>query len=178
MGTVAQRLESDLLKYPGMMADETLVWRTWAALHQQEYDRFDHNIRLGEGNDPGPQYLPQVRRAMILNTQIRIDSVGWKGIDNTQLPAAITSPQQVYDLFPSAESEIMEVKRRATLSAIGEILGHFHAWVAEFPDQPHPLLRLVCVSYANTILPAVAAQGITLDTVQVNFSILSSRHGT
>lgn len=178
MGTVAQRLESDLLKYPGMMADETLVWRTWAALHQSEYGRFDHNIRLGTGADPGPTYLPQVRRAMILNTQMRLDSVGWKGIDNAEVPATITSPQQIYDVFPSAESEIMEVKRRATLSALGEILGHFHAWVAAFPDNPAPTLRLICVTYASTVLPAVQAQGITLDTVAVNFSVLSSAHGT
>jgi hypothetical protein len=178
MGTVAQRLESELLKYPGMQADETLVWRTWAALHQSEYNRFDHNIRLGEGADPGPAYLPQVRRAMILNTQIRIDSVGWHGIDNALIPASIESPKQVYDLFPSAESEIMEIKRRVGLSALGEILGHFHAWVEDFPDAPPPTLRLICATYASTILPAVRAHNITLDPVQVNFSILSQAHGT
>ncbi len=178
MPTVAQRLESELLKYPGMQADETLVWRTWAGLHQSEYDRFDHNIRLGPGSDPGPAYLPQVRQASILNSQLRLDSVGWKGIDNSLLPAKITSPQQVYDLFPSAISEIMEVKRRATSSAIGEISTHYHLWVEEFPDNPRPLLRLVCAGYANGILAAVRANAITLDVVQVNFSILSNASGS
>lgn len=178
MQTVAQRLESDLLKYPGMQADETLVWRTWAALHETEYDRFDHNIRLGPGNDPGPAYLPQVRTATILNSQLRLDSVGWKGIDNTLLPAKIYSPKQVYDLFPSAEAEIMEVKRRATSSAIGEISTHYHLWVEEFADNPFPKLRIVCAGYASPILAAVRANGITLDVVSVNFSILSNAHGT
>lgn len=178
MGTVAQRLESDLLKYPGMQADETLVWRTWAALHQTEYDRFDHNIRLGTGVDPGPAYLPQVRAASILNSQLRLDSVGWKGIDNTLVPPKITSPKQVYDLFPSAEAEIMEVKRRATSSAIGEISTHYHLWVQEFPDHPHPTLRIVCAGYAQPILAAVQANGIILDVVAVNFSKLSNAAGT
>jgi len=178
MGTVAQRLESDLLKYPGMQADETLVWRTWAALHQTEYDRFDHNIRLGPGMDPGPAYLPQVRQASILNSQLRLDSVGWQGIDNSLLPVKITSPAQVYSLFPSAQAEIMEVKRRATASAIGEISTHYHLWVEEFPDAPRPRLRIVCAAYANTILAAVRANSITLDVVAVNFSILSNAHGT
>lgn len=178
MGTVAQRLEADLLKYPGMQADETLVWRTWAGLHQSEYDRFDHNIRLGTGIDPGPTYIEAVRRAMILNTQARVDSVGWQGIDNTLVPAQITSPQQIYDVFPSAISEIMEVKRRATNSALGEILGHFHLWVGMFPDNPPPLLRIICAGFSTLITPAAQAQGITVDVVPVNFSQLSSAHGT
>jgi len=178
MSTVAQRLEAELLKYPGMQADETLVWRTWAALHQTEYDRFDHNIRLGQGVDPGPAYLPQVRKGAILNSQLRLDSVGWKGIDNSMLPAQITSPATVYDLFPSAQAEIMEVKRRATSSAIGEVSTHYHLWVEEFPDAPRPLLRIVCAGYAQGILAAVKANAITLDVVAVNFSILSHAHGT
>jgi hypothetical protein len=178
MGTVAQRLESELLKYPGMQADETLVWRTWAAIHQAEYDRFDHNIRLGQGVDPGPAYLPAVRRAAILNSQLRLDSVGWKGIDNSLLPGKITSPQQVYDLFPSAEAEIMEVKRRATSSAIGEVSTHFHLWVQEFPDAPHPALRIICAGYATPIVAAAQANNIVLDVVQVNFSMLSNASGS
>jgi hypothetical protein len=178
VGTVAQRLESELLKYPGMQADETLVWRTWAAANQQNYDRFDHNIRLGPGVDPGPSFLPQVRKGAILNSQLRLDSVGWTGIDNSILPAVITSPKQVYDLFPSAQAEIMEVKRRATSSAIGEVSTHFHLWVQEFPDNPIPLLRIICAGYSNGILAAVKANKITLDVVAVNFSMLSNANGT
>lgn len=178
MGTVAQRLEADLLAYPGMTADETVVWRTWAAIHQGEYDRFDHNIRLGPDQDPGPAYLPQVRKAAILNAKLRVDSIGWQGIDNALLPATIESPQQVYDLFPSAQVEIFEVKRRATQSALGEIAAYFHTWVSDFPEAAVPRLRIVCATYAQTILPTVRAMNITLDPVQVNFSILTNPHGT
>lgn len=178
MPTVSQRLESELLKYPGMQADETLVWRTWAALHESEYDRFDHNIRLGPGNDPGPAYLPAVRQASILNSQLRLDSVAWHGVQNDLLPAKITSPAEVYALFPSAQAEIMEVKRRATSSAIGEVSTHYHVWVEEFPDAPHPKLRIICAGYSLAIVAAVRANAITLDVVQVNFSILSHAHGT
>lgn len=178
MSTVPQRLEADLLKYPGMQADETVVWRTWAALHQTEYDRFDHNVRLGTGTDPGPAYIAQVRRAMILNTQLRIDAVGWQGIDNTELPTSVESPQQIYNVFPSASPEIFEVKRRATASSIGEILSYFHAWDEAFPNNPAPQLRIVCAGYSSTIVPVARANDITLDVVAVNFSILSQAHGT
>jgi hypothetical protein len=178
MPSVAKRLEADLLAYPGMQADETLVWRTWAALHQTEYDRFDHNIRLGAGIDPGPAFLPEVRKGQILNTQMRLDSVGWRGIDNSLLPALIESPQQVYDVFPSAEAEIIEVKRRATASATGEILNYFHEWESLWPNNPQPTKRIVCASHANTILSTVRATNIILDVIHVNFSKLSGANGT
>ena len=178
MRNPAQRLESQLLSYPGMLVDETVVWRAWATLHQDEYDRFDHNIRLGPGSDPGPAFLESVRRAEILNSQMRVDSVGWQGIDNSLAPGVIEGPEGIYNIFPSAQATIFEVKRRATLQAVGEILGHFHAWVDEFPDNPHPLLMLVCADYAKTILPVTRGQNIAIDVVQVNFSILSTPTGT
>lgn len=178
MANPAQRLEADLLSYPGMQVDETVVWRAWAALYQTEYDRFEHNIRLGPGNDPGPAYLPAVRQAEILNSQMRIDSVGWQEIDNAMLPAVVNSPQDVYDVFPSALATIFEVKRRATLQAVGEILGYYSAWVEEWPNNPQPKMVIVCTEYASTILPATRAMNIGLDVVIANFRILSNAHGT
>jgi hypothetical protein len=178
MANPAQRLESDLLNYPGMLVDETVVWRAWALLHQGEYARFDHNIRIGPAKDPGPAFLPSVRRAEMLNSQMRLDSVGWQGIDPALLPSNVTDPKEIYDLFPSAQATILEVKRRATLQAYGEIMGYNHAWVEEFPSQPTPLLVIVCAEYAQTILPATRASGVQIEVVQANFSILSNAHGT
>jgi len=178
MANPAQRLEADLLAYPGMLVDETVVWRAWALIHQSEYDRFDHNIRIGPAKDPGPGLLPSVRKAEMLNSQMRIDSVGWQGIDARMVPPVVSSPKEVYDLFPSAEATIFEVKRRATLAAYGEIMGYNHAWQEEFPNQPAPLLVIVCAEYANTILPATRASKVAVDVVTANFTILSSAAGT
>lgn len=178
MANPAQRLEADLLSYPGMQVDETVVWRAWALAHQAEYDRFEHNIRLGPGKDPGPAFLPQVRKAEILNSQMRIDSVGWQEIQADLLPSQINSPQDVYDVFPSALATIFEVKRRATLAAIGEVLGYFSAWTEEWPNNPAPRMVIVCTDYASTILPGTRAMNIGLVLVAANFSILSNAHGT
>lgn len=178
MANPAQRLESDLLKYPGMLVDETVVWRAWALIHQGEYDRFDHNIRIGPADDPGPAFLPSVRKAQMLNSQMRIDSVGWQGIDPAMLPADVVNPQDIYNLFPSAQATIFEVKRRATLAAYGEIMGYNHAWEAEFSSAPTPLLMIVCADYAKTILPATRASGVQIDVVQANFQILATPAGT
>jgi hypothetical protein len=174
----AQRLEADLQAYPGMSVDETVVWRAWALLHPGEYDRFDHNIRIGPARDPGSAFLPSVRKAEMLNSQMRIDSVGWQGMDPALIPPAVVDPQEIYNLFPSAQATIFEVKRRATLQAYGEIMGYFHGWNEAFPNVVPPRLMIVCAEYAQTIIPAVRASGIQLDVVAANFSILSTAAGT
>jgi hypothetical protein len=178
MPNPAQRLEADLLKYPGMLVDETVVWRAWALMNQAKYDRFDHNIRIGPAKDPGPAFLASVRKAEMLNSQMRVDSVGWQGIDPALIAPDVTNPQAIYNLFPSAQATIFEVKRRATLSAYGEIMGYNHAWREEFSSAPDPLLVIVCAEYAQTILPATRASNVQIDVVQANFAILSTPAGT
>lgn len=152
MGTLAQRLESERLKYPGLLPEEILVLRAWLALHQGEYDRFDYNLRIGQGIDPGEAYSPEVRKQAVMNTQLRIDAVGWKG----------TQPS------------IIEVKRRTTPSNVGQILTYDSVWRQEFPAGPAPIMRLVCNTFAPNILPRVREAGIFLDVVQVDFSGLKS----
>lgn len=152
MGTTAQRLESERLKYPGLLPEEILVLRAWLALHQTEYDRFDYNMRIGQGIDPGPTYSPEVRKQAILNTQLRIDAVAYKG----------------------TQASILEVKRRATSSNIGQLLVYHSVWRQEFSNDPDPIMRLVCNSFSQHILARVRESGIQLDQVQVDFSGLKT----
>jgi len=148
MGTPAQRLQSERLKYPGLLPEEVLVLRAWLALHEHEYDRFDYNMRIGQGIDPGSNYSAEVRKQAVMNTQLRIDAVAWKG----------------------AQPSIVEVKRRTTPSNVGQILTYDSVWRKEFPGTPAPILRLVCNTYSLHILPRVTEAGIHLDLVQVDFS--------
>ena len=152
METLAQRLESERLKYPGLLPEEILVLRAWLALHQTEYDRFEYNMRIGQGIDPGPSYTPEVRKQAILNTQLRIDAVAWSGTQPT----------------------IIEVKRRATASNVGQILTYSSVWRQEFPSDPAPILRLVCNTFSQHILARVRESNINLDVVQVDFSGLKT----
>lgn len=153
MGTPAQRLESERLRYPGLLPEEILVLRAWLNLHQAQYDRFDYNMRIGQGIDPGPTYTAEVRRQAILNTQLRIDAVAFKGLQAT----------------------IIEVKRRATPSNVGQLLTYHSVWRIEFPTTPDPLLLLVCNQFSQHILPRVRESNILLEQVTVDFSGLKSR---
>lgn len=150
MSTPAQRLQSDRLNFPGMLPREILVFKSWLRLHEAEYDRFEYNVRLGEGHDPGPQFPAEARRMAIMNSQKRVDAVGWK----------------------SDQPTLIEVKDRAGFSAIGQIVGYDALWRHQNPTSAAPKLILVCNRFANDILQVLQRQGIELAVVEADFSIL------
>jgi hypothetical protein len=149
LGTPAQRLESERATYPAMQVDEILVWRNWLQLHQGEYDRFDYNVRIGTGVDPGPAFPDNIRKMAIAIRSLRLDAVGWKG----DVPT------------------IFEVKRRAGPENVGQLLTYRAVWEAQSGFAIAPRLVLVASELIQHILPIVAQSNITL--VPTNFSFLS-----
>lgn len=152
MATPAQRLESDRHKYPGMAPREVIIFRAWLALHQSEYDRFEYNVRVGNGIDPGDDYPAIYRQQYIENTQKRVDAVAWKGDQPT----------------------IIEVKDRATASSMSQILTYKALWPITFPDSPAPKLLLVTNRVAADMPIVLDATGITLEFVPADFSSLAN----
>lgn len=153
MSTPAQQLQSDLTRFPGLRPEEVLVLRAWLKVHEKEFDRFDYNVRVGPGQDPGPTYTDDMRRMAILNSQKRIDAVGWKG----------STPW------------IIEVKVRAQSNAIGQLVSLDALWRNDNPTSAAPVMLLI----ANTLAPDVPITlnryGIRLDLIpDVDFSPLQS----
>jgi hypothetical protein len=170
LANAAQRYQADRLKYPGLLPEETIVLRAWLRLNEGSFQRFDYNVRVGPGDDPGPRYSAQVRADGIALTQLRMDAVGWQGLGAAALPDEISSPAQVYAEFPNAVATIIEVKRRAAPSNVGQLTTYYHAWVTEFPSAPAPSLVLACTLYTPNILPALRNNNIRLDVVKADFS--------
>jgi hypothetical protein len=129
MSTASSRPESDRITFPALLPAEIAVWRAWLALHQTEYSSFDYNVRVGPGFDPGTGVEQFVRDSAMASTRKRIDAVAWQGDQPT----------------------IIEVKDRAGLSAIGQLLGYIVHWKIERPNSPPPRRLLV----ANRLAPGV-----------------------
>jgi hypothetical protein len=170
-----QRMQADRLKFPGLIPAETVVIRAWLKLNEAQFDRFDYNLRVGPAYVSPTPLSPAVQRNADLLHQLRIDAVGWKGIDNSILPPRIASAKEVYDVFPGALATIIDAKRRATNAAIGQILTYRDNWVSEFPSAVPPDLLLVCSTYTPNITPSLLSHRIQLNTVQADFSILRPR---
>lgn len=149
--TVAQLLQSERFKYPGLLPREIIVLRAWLRLREKDFDRFDYNVRIGTGFDPGPSVSDSLRQMAIANSQKRIDAVGYKG-------TAVT---------------LIEVKDRAGFSAVGQLVGYLHMWQAAYPDQPRPRLLLVANRLQDDIPLVAAGAGIEIDLVEANFSELA-----
>lgn len=172
MGTPAQTLQSERLKYPGLLPREIIIFREWLRLHERSFDRFDFNVRVGDGADPGPGFSPDVRRDAIENSKKRIDAVAWR----------------------LSEVTLIEVKDRAGLSAIGQLIGYRPLWQQTVSDflsgrrtdsdeewkveitrrRPATVPALLLVT--NRVQPdlpvVVESAGISLERVDVTFTEL------
>lgn len=155
MSTPAQRLKDDRFKYPGMAPREVIIFRQWMRLHQDEYDRFDYNVRIGNGTDPGPNYDDATRKQYIMNTQKRVDVVGWKG----------------------AQPTIIEVKDRATASSMSQLITYDTLWPITYPNTPPPKLLLVTNRVSADMPLVLARAGIRLEMVEADFGILAGSGG-
>ncbi len=111
----------DATTYPGLLPVEVSIFKAWLRLHEKEYDRFDFNVRVGRGNDPGPSFSEADRRNAVMNSQKRIDAVGYKGDQAT----------------------IIEVKDRAGASALGELLTYALLYWRDRHTEPGPFTLLV-----------------------------------
>lgn len=147
----AQKLQVQRLRFPGMMVREIIIWLNWLAGNESAYDRFDYNVRIGPGYDPGPAYDDKTRFMALANSKKRLDAVIWKGVQAT----------------------LVEVKDRAGASALGQLLTYYPLWNAEHTDVPRAKMLLV----SNRIQPGIdiAAEyhGVFVNVVPTDFSILS-----
>lgn len=153
MSTPAQRLQADRDKFPGLLPREILVLKAWLKMHEAEYDSFDYNVRIGQGHDPGAGWPEELRQMAIMNSQKRLDAVAWK----------------------SGQPTIVEVKDRATLSAVGQISMYLHLYVVDYSDGPTPKLLIVANRASADMAPLLQATGVELNLVQVDYSVLAGR---
>lgn len=172
---VPQRFEKNRLAYPGMQPEETLVWRAWLALFESQYDAFDYNTRIGAGDIPPNVTNEATVRDAILNSQLRMDAVGWQGIAGFRNNFGTYPPREVYATIPNARATIYEVKRRAALAASNGIISYAHLWAHEFGTFPPPKLVIVAATYSQQIKPVLDRAGVELVIVTVDFSSLRPR---
>jgi hypothetical protein len=167
---IAQVFQADRLKFPAMLPEETLVMRAWLRLYEHLYDAFDYNTRIGAGDIPPNVTNEATVRDAVLNSQLRIDAVGWQGIAGFKTPNDAYPPSVVYPLFPNARATIVEVKRRAATAGTNAIISYGHLWAHEYGQFPAPTRILACATYSQTIVPILQREGITLNVVTVDFS--------
>ncbi len=150
---VAQLLQAERLRWPGMLPAEILIFKNWFDKYGALYDRIEGNVRIGQGYDPGATWPEEQRRNAIMNTKLRVDAVAYQGEKPT----------------------LIEVKRHAGASAVGQLLTYEATWLKEFPATPPPGLALVTNDLQDNIMPLLVKAGIQLYQMPTDFSPLALR---
>lgn len=130
-------------KFPGMRPSEANLMRRWLARHEQEYDSFAYNVRIGAGRDPGPQYPDWVRKSAVMCSMLRMDAIAWKGNQAT----------------------IIELKNVAYPSAAQQLALYGAVWWSDNATYPKPKLLLVCRGIDLATWATAAPAGITVEVL-------------
>lgn len=100
-------------KYPHMLKNEIPLWERYLADHAPEYDRFEYDVHVGPMWKRHLGLEPKWRRGAAAVYQKRIDAVG----------------------FRSDKVTIFEVKPRAGLAALGQVLGYIALYDEDFSPE-------------------------------------------
>ena len=125
-------------KYPHMKADEQAIWERFLVQLPWRAERIAYDVRLGDGVELPPETQEWVRKmAWSLSTK-RVDAM----------------------VETRSEFVIIEVKGRAGLGAVGQLLGYLHLFVKQYRPQKRVKLALVCTELAPDLATVLVEYGI------------------
>ncbi len=125
-------------KYPHLIGNDTEVWHRFILLYPNKFDTVDYDVHIGKGvsTDPIPDKSSKIYWADL--TKKRIDVVAWKNDFVT----------------------IIEVKKRVSLSTLGQILGYKFLYLREHPEIPVVSVLIVCSSIDQDDIDVLKHYGI------------------
>ena len=109
-------------KYPHLIGEDTEVWNRFILKFPDKFDTVDYDVHVGKGVESGLTPDEKDRRYWEDLTKKRIDVIGWSKDFAT----------------------IIEVKKRATLFSLGQILGYKYLYLMEHPEQLSVRTLIVC----------------------------------
>jgi len=67
-----------MAKFPHMLPAEVPLWERFLEVWGKDWQKFDYDVHVGKGADPGPEVPEPYRSLAISLTQKRIDAVGYQ----------------------------------------------------------------------------------------------------
>lgn len=131
------------LRYPHMIEAEIETWNLFIDAFPGRYDSCDYDFRVGLGMMLDDQWDDKVKNMATAISQKRIDVVAWFGDDIT----------------------IIEIKKRGSLSAIGQLIGYRILFTSELKNLKVPDLLLVCQTIDRDDQLAFDTEGIPVVAV-------------
>lgn len=124
--------------FPGLVPTESQLWRVWLQVHEQDYDRFEYNVHVGEGINIAPRLLEdtpelqdKIRKQFQQATQKKIDVVG----------------------FQADAMTIFEVEDRPGTRALGQLLTYRELLHTQRPPTAPTTLAVVARRLGTDMRP-------------------------
>jgi hypothetical protein len=168
----AIRFQADRLRYPGMQLREILIWKNWLYLNSTRFDRYDYNVRLGDGVDPGPSFPESSRRMWIANSMKRVDVVAVKGGHVTLIEVEENPGMTAFGQLAGYQVLWRNRVQAGGPPAVHISLGVERFFPADLPLDPSPGLLLVCARVGNDALAVARSSGVIVEVVPTDFSVL------
>lgn len=129
--------------YPHLLPDSIIIWERWLKEYQSFFTRFDYDVRVGQGRDPGPDFEDNIRKDGLDLSKRRIDAVGFT-------PNHIT---------------IIEITPIAGIKCIGQVFAYPILYQETF-NPTLPLRTLIVAETLGTdVLPALRAHKLPYNLV-------------
>jgi hypothetical protein len=125
-------------KYPHLIGEDIEVWNRFILKYPDKFYTVDYDVKVGLGADTTPIPDEVSKQYWATLTKKRIDVVAWK--DNS-----VT---------------IIEVKKRVSLSTLGQILGYKFLYLREHPEIPVVSTLIVCSSINQDDIDVLKHYGI------------------
>jgi len=120
---------------------ESAIARAWLVAHGAEYDAVEFNVRLGAGQQLGPEFSDATRAAAQASTQKRADIV----------------------VTRAGQTTIIEIKERIGFSVLGQLLGYRALYLQDHPELTGIQLLAIGQSVRTDVEPVLREHGIALE---------------
>ncbi|NVM56475.1 MAG: hypothetical protein HWN66_22445 [Candidatus Helarchaeota archaeon] len=125
-------------QYPHLIGEDTEVWERFVSKFPKKFDSVDYDIKVGLGADTSPIPDESDKKYWATLTKKRIDVIGFKNDFVT----------------------IVEVKKRATLFTLGQILGYRFLYLKEHPELHVVKTLIVCDTISQDDIDVLNHYGI------------------
>lgn len=125
-------------KFAHLLPEDAEVWQRFLDTLGNKYDRFEYDVRVGLGRDPGPDFDDNIRKMGTDLSLRRIDAVG----------------------FTQDTITIFEVTRAAGFKALGQIFGYPILYALTFMPTQTIMRSIVCEEIQTDLRPVLDSLGI------------------
>lgn len=123
--------------FPHLLPAEAIIWTRFMAKHGHQWDRWEYDVRVGEGRPVDESWPPEIQRMARHLTLKRIDAIGWR----------------------EGSPTLFEVTPRAGRATLGAIWMYAELFQRKRPDLEAPATAVVTVRVDPDVLATLERDG-------------------